>query len=184
MKSIFTIIAVTILSSASMVSAAELESGLKVGDRPGAFYVTDVTGPSAGQTLCYRCQYNSQPVVSIFARSMDDNVQNLVKQIDDVVGKRYDDERMAAFVVMLSDKPKALKQSLVATAKDHNLTHTPLTTYSTAAGPRKYRIHEDAEVTVIMWVDSDVKSNFSFAKGKLNADSIKQVVADTAKILN
>jgi hypothetical protein len=184
MKSIFGIIAVAIISSASMVGAAELESGLKVGDSPGAFYVTDVTGPSAGETLCYRCQYNNQPVVSIFARSMDDNVQNLVKQIDEVVGKRYDDERMAAFVVMLSDKPKGLKQSLVATAKEHKLTHTPLTTFSTAAGPRKYRIHEDAEVTVIMWVDSDVKSNLSFAKGKLNADSIKQVIADTAKILN
>jgi hypothetical protein len=184
MKNIFGITAVAIMSSASMVGAAELESGLQVGDSPGAFNVTDVTGPSAGKKLCYRCQYTDQPVVSIFARSMDDNVQKLVKQIDDVVGKHYADERMAAFVVVLSDKPKELKESLVATAKEQKLTHTPLTTYSTAGGPRKYRIHEDADVTVIMWVDSDVKSNLSFAKGKLNADAIKQVVAATAKILN
>ena len=34
--------------------AGELESGLQVGESPGAFYVKDVTGPNKGSTLCYR----------------------------------------------------------------------------------------------------------------------------------
>ena len=35
-------------------AAAELESGLQVGDRAGAFNVKDCTGPSKGKSLCYR----------------------------------------------------------------------------------------------------------------------------------
>src|SRR5262245_31412794 len=31
--------------------------GLKVGDSVAAFNVKDVTGPNAGKSLCYRCQY-------------------------------------------------------------------------------------------------------------------------------
>lgn len=34
--------------------AADLESGLKVGDAAGFFLVKDCTGPSADESLCYR----------------------------------------------------------------------------------------------------------------------------------
>jgi hypothetical protein len=34
--------------------AADLESGLKVGQSAGAFNVKDITGPSKGKSLCYR----------------------------------------------------------------------------------------------------------------------------------
>lgn len=46
--------AVLALSVSTMASAADLESGLKVGDRAGAFNVKDCTGPAAGKSLCYR----------------------------------------------------------------------------------------------------------------------------------
>ena len=164
--------------------AAELESGLRVGDYPHAFYVSDVTGPSAGQTLCYRCRYGARPVVSIFARSTDASVMKLVKQIDDVVATNYKEQQMAAFVILLTDRPKNHKKSLIAAAKEQQLSHTPLTTYPKTDGPRKYRIHEDAAVTVVMWVDGDVKSNHTFAKGKLTDEAIRRVVGDTSKILN
>jgi len=34
--------------------AAKLESGLKVGEKAGAFNVKDCTGPNTGKSLCYR----------------------------------------------------------------------------------------------------------------------------------
>ena len=39
---------------AGVVVAAELQSGLQVGDHAGAFNVKDITGPNKGKTLCYR----------------------------------------------------------------------------------------------------------------------------------
>ncbi|MCH2201214.1 MAG: hypothetical protein MK102_04535 [Fuerstiella sp.] len=169
---------------ASTAAAAEFKSGLQVGDSPGAFYVSDVTGPNAGKNLCYKCQYGFRPVVSIFTRTMDDDVKRLIKQIDEVVGRNYEKYRMAAFVVLLSDQPRDHQASLVATAKEMKLSYTPLTTFRKSVGPRRYYIHEDSDVTVMMWVDNDVMSNHAFAKGKLSEEAIRQVVADTSKILN
>ncbi len=100
------------------------------------------------------------------------------------MGKHYEEERMAAFVVLLSDEPQKYEEELVAVARDSKLTHTPLTTYKKASGPRKYQIHENADVTVMMWVDSEVKSNHAFASGELDEKGIQKVIADTATILN
>ena len=36
------------------VMAADVESGLQVGDSAGAFNVKDITGPRKGKSLCYR----------------------------------------------------------------------------------------------------------------------------------
>ena len=34
--------------------AADLKSGLQIGDSAGAFNVKDITGPNKGKSLCYR----------------------------------------------------------------------------------------------------------------------------------
>lgn len=47
-------VAVVAFGMSAMAAAADLESGLKVGERAGAFNVKDCTGPSAGKSLCYR----------------------------------------------------------------------------------------------------------------------------------
>lgn len=36
------------------VIAADMKSGLQPGESAGAFNVRDITGPKAGETLCYR----------------------------------------------------------------------------------------------------------------------------------
>ena len=38
----------------AVAAAAELKSGLQVGEPAGYFAVHDVTGPNAGNDLCYR----------------------------------------------------------------------------------------------------------------------------------
>jgi hypothetical protein len=39
---------------AGVAIAADLQSGLKVGEHAGAFNVKDITGPNKGKSLCYR----------------------------------------------------------------------------------------------------------------------------------
>ena len=171
-----------VLLCGSAVIAAELKSGLEVGEGVNAFYVQDVTGPSAGKDpLCYRCQYGKRPVVAIFTRKLDDKVAALVKEIDAKVAKNSD-KKMAAFVVVLSDDPAANEAKLKELAKKEGI-KIPLTTFENAAGPEDYKISKDAEVTVLEWVNSKVVVNHSFAAGKLNEAGIKAVVSDTAKIL-
>ncbi len=165
-----------------LATAAFAGEGLEVGSGVGAFTVTDVTGPEAGKSLCYRCRYGSQPVVSIFAREINDELATLVKNVDQVVGQNKG-EKMAAFVVLLSDDPTAHEGDLKALAKEHGITNTPLTVFDDKNGPPSYKL-TDADFTVMMWVDSELKVNETFKSGQLSPQAVTQVVEKTGTILN
>jgi hypothetical protein len=120
--------------------------------------------------------------VSIFARELTDDLAGLVKQIDEQVFKNEGKE-MAAFVVLLTDDANLSAQKLEELAKAKNITKTPLTIFQGSAGPPNYKIAGDADVTVMMWKDFQVKTNHAFKKGELNAASVQAIVADTSKIL-
>src|SRR5690349_23635801 len=99
-----------------VVRAADSDAGLKKGDSVAAFNVKDCTGPSAGKSLCYRCQYGARPVVTVFTRSLDGNLASLVQQIDKQVGENSD-KKMASFVVLLTDDPDGAESQLKAFAE-------------------------------------------------------------------
>ncbi len=163
--------------------AEEKTDCLKEGDGVAAFYVTDVTGPSAGEKLCYRCKYGSRPVVTIFAKQMNDKVASLTKKIDEVVGSNKD-AKMAAFVVILTEDPEGQNDSLKTVATKQEIKHTPLTTFDGLAGPDKYKLSKDADVTVMMWVESKVKVNEALKAKDLTDEKIATLVKSTSKILN
>ena len=156
---------------------------LAVGSGVKAFYVTDITGPAAGEKLCYRCKYGNRPVVSIFARKVDDQLAALVKEIDGKVGANKD-AGMAAFVVLLTENPEADAAKLKELAAKQGIQNVPLTTFDGAAGPPEYKVAQDADVTVMMWVKSTLKVNDTFKAGALGQDKITGVVGKTAEILN
>jgi len=179
MMKLTTALSAAVLMMATAVFAGE---GLEVGADVGAFTVTDVTGPNAGKSLCYRCRYGSQPVVTIFAREINDELATLVKNVDQVVGKNQS-EKMAAFVVLLSDNPAAQEGKLKALAKQHGITNTPLTVFDDKNGPPSYKI-TDSDFTVMMWVDGELKVNETFQTGQLSQQKVSQVVEKTTTILN
>jgi hypothetical protein len=122
--------------------------------------------------------------VNIFTRSLDDNLASLVKQVDEVVAANKD-KQMASFVVLLTDDPDEAESQLKAFADKHGIKVTPLTMFDGPAGPEKYNIAKEADVTVHLWVGpKEVKANHAFAKGKLDAKGIAAIISDTGKILN
>jgi hypothetical protein len=121
-------------------------------------------------------------VVNIFAREITENLTSLVRQIDEKIGANSD-KKMAGFVVLLTDDPDAAEPRLKELAEKHKIEHTPLTVYDGIAGPESYSIAKEADVTVMMWVGSEVKVNRVFEKGKLDKAAIAAIVKDTAKIL-
>jgi len=180
----FTGLAVACVALVGVAFAAdEVKSGLGIGESVPAFNVRDITGPSKGKTLCYRCQYGAQPVVAIFARDVNAPVGELVKKIDEVVAKNGD-KKMAAFVVFMSDDVDKIEPKIETLAKSAKIEKTPLTLIESPNGPPKYNVAKDADVTVMMWVESEVKVNHAFAKGKLDKGAIDSLVAETQKILN
>lgn len=177
-------LALGLVASVALVGAsvaiAGLKSGLDVGERVPAFYVVDVTGPSAGEKLCYRCRYGNSPVVTVFTRSTNDKVQTLVKQLDEQLAKN---EELKSFVVVLTEDTKKTESELKELAKTHGLKKIPLTYMDGLAGPENYKLSKEADITVMMWVNSEVKVNHAFTAKEFCEECAKTVVADVAKIL-
>ncbi|MCA9090121.1 MAG: hypothetical protein KDA90_15980 [Planctomycetaceae bacterium] len=178
MKMFLAVAAVACLGSMSL--AAE---GLETGSNVGAFYVKDVTGPAAGEKLCYRCRYGGRPVVSIFTRKVDDNVASLIKQVDGTVGQNAE-KKMAAFVVVLTDNPEGQEGALKSVATSKGIQNTPLTTFDGEAGPPSYKIAQDSEVTVMMWVNGKLQVNEALKASELTSEKVSALVNSTNKILN
>lgn len=183
MKKFFVACAALVMASASLVSAAEIQSGLEKGNKVPAFDVKDVTGPHKGDELCYRCRYGNQPVVSIFAKEMSDEVVQLSKEIDNVVAK-HRDEKMAGFVVLMSDNPEKAAPALTEVAAKHKISQLPLTTFDGIKGPAGYKINEKADVTVMMWVEGKVKVSQGLSKSDLTKETIAKLVSETKTILD
>ena len=181
MKQLIPALALLLAATVGTASAADVKSGLKDGEFVAAFNVYDCTGEKKGESLCYRCRYGGRPVVSIFARKVDDKLAKLIQEVDKTVGENKD-EQMAAFVVLLTDDPDAAEKELVSLAEKHKIKNTPLTTFDGEAGPPDYKINKDADVTVLMWNQSKVKTNRGFEEGALDDKSIDTVVKDAKKL--
>ena len=175
------VLALTLVSALAI--AAGVKSGLDIGEPTTAFNVKDVTGPSAGKSLCYRCQYGARPVSCIFTREITEEVAALIQQIDQTVGANKSKD-MKGFVVLLTNNADEGAKQLAKLAADKGIKNVPLTVFDGVAGPEKYKIAKDAAVTVLMWNKSRVQVNHSFANAKISADDLTKITGDTAKILN
>lgn len=115
----------------------------------------------------------------VFARTTDDNLASLAKKVEKqlATGRGLG---MKGFLVILSDDATKSAAALRKLAEKQGIKHMPLTVYSKVAGPKKYKIAKDAEITVITWKKGKVMSNHSFAKGKLD----KKGIATIAKSIN
>ena len=170
------------LAMVTSAIAGEVKSGLEKGASPPPFQVKDVTGPSQGTSLCYRCQMGNRPVAAVFTRTLSDDLASLVKEVDGIVGKNQS-KQAGAFVVLLSKDPDGDEAKIKEFAKKHGIKNVPLTVFDGEAGPEDYNIAKDAEVTVNLWNKSKVESNHAYGKGGLNKDGVKAIVADAEKML-
>ncbi len=108
----------------------------------------------------------------VFARGTSDNLTGLVKKLDK--------SKVNSFVVFLSDD-EDLGDKVKALAEKEGIKKTILT-IDNVAGPKAYNVAKDAEVTVVLYNNREVKANHAFKKGELNAKGIKAVLADLPKI--
>lgn len=180
-------IAVAVMSLASWSVAADIKSGLKVGEDVGPFDVTKLAGAEEdgvkiGQQLCYRCRNGSRPQVMVFTRSSDEKVVALVKKLDAELAKNSD-KQLRAFVNYLGDNKEAAgtaAKKLAATTKAENVPFAVPNEFEN--GPEDYGINSKAEVTVLVAKDGKVTANRAFEKAK-DVD-VDAVIADVEKAIH
>jgi hypothetical protein len=160
-------------------SAEALKSGPQVGeDVPGAFQPFNVTGDNAGKKFCQVCKNGPNPVVMIFAREASGPLTKLIKKVDAATS---DKAKMGSFVVFCTDEEGIVKE-LKALAAKEKLGDIVLTVYS-KAGPEKYKVAKDADVTVVLYTGGVVKSNYAFKKGEMTDKDIDKILGDLPNIL-
>lgn len=167
--------------------AVDVQSGLQVGDRVPAFLVTKSGGIDDGvdvdETLCYRCRLGNKPVVMVFARSTGDNLANLVRQIDKTVAKNAD-KKMASFVNILGKNADAVAASAKQFVKENKFKNVAICVPTEQPnGPDGFKISPDADVTVMTYVNGQVKDNKVFGKGGADRKGVEAVLTGTKKIL-
>lgn len=117
----------------------------------------------------------------IFAREVSDNLTSLVKKIDAETAKNSK-AKMGSFVVFISQDEK-LNDKLKEIGSKEGIKKTVLSIMDNPAGPPKYEVAKDAEVTVVLYTNRKVVANYAFKKGQLNAAAIEKIMADVPKIL-
>ncbi len=177
---------VSVVALAAVAVAAEsLVSGPQVdGKVPGPFEPYNVTGEAAGTKNCLVCQNGENPVVMIFAHEVTPELTRLLKRVDQITGKHKDAD-MGSFVVFVS-KDTGLESQLKDMARDQELKNIVLAIWNDAdqpAGPKKYHVNPDADVTVVLYTDLNVKANHAFRKGDLSDKDIDGIAGEVSKIL-
>jgi hypothetical protein len=165
----------------SLTAGGALKSGPQVGQQvPGPFHPLNCTGKFAGEKHCLYCENGTSPVAMIFARQLSPALVDLIKKIDTATAKNRK-SRMGSFVVFLSDNEK-LPEQLKQLAAKHNIENCILSV-DNPAGPQKYNIAKEADITVVLYENHTVRANYAFRRGQLTPAAIQQVLADLPKIL-
>jgi hypothetical protein len=167
---------------AGFAVAAELKSGPQPGEKvPGPFAPLNINGEDAGKKQCLYCKNGDNPVAVVFARTADDAaVAKLLKKLDQATASNSKAD-MGSFAVFMTDDDKA-EEKLKALVKNQDL-KALVVSIDNPAGPEKYQISKDADVTVLLYAARTVKANHAFKKGELSDEKIEAVVKDVAKIV-
>jgi hypothetical protein len=174
-------LALALLVGSVLAADPAVKSGPQVDTKiPGPFHPLNVTGEAAGKANCLVCQNGDHPVAMIFAREVSPALTTLIKKVDDATGKNSKAE-MGSFVVFCSDS-KDLEGQL-KTMADKEKVKNCILAIDNPAGPDKYDVAKDADITVVLYTNRTVKANYAFKKGELKDKDIEKIVGDITKIL-
>lgn len=172
------IIAFLLLAS-PLVAADPCVSGVPVGKRPGPYSFLVATGPQKGQQTCYICEQGDKPTAVVFARKLSDPLGKLLTGLDAETAARKE-SGFKAWMTQLT--PTADLDKLSDWAKKQGVKSAAVGGFEDADGPPAYKLHADADVTVLLFVKQKVVANFAFRDGELTDERVKEVLTSLPKL--
>lgn len=161
------------------LAADPLASGPAVGGRPGPYSFLVAAGPQRGQQTCYICEQADKPTAVVFARSLSAPLGQLLGKLDAEAGRRTD-AGFHAWMTLLT--PTADLDKLANWSRGVGLKRLPVGAFEDADGPPAYRLHADADVTVVLFVRRSVTATFAFRAGELNPAGVERVMAKVPEL--
>ncbi len=119
----------------------------------------------------------------LFVRNVTGALGMLLKQLDEAVARNKAAD-LRSFAVVLTDDREATEAKLKELAREAKISdQVPLVIPEDPEALKPYKIHPDAEVTVVLYRKLNVLGNFAFKAGELKQQDIKAIVAAVAKII-
>ncbi len=161
-----------LLTALSAPAAEPIASGIPVGKRPGPYSFLVATGAQRGQQTCYICEQADKPTAVVFARTLSDPLGKLLVQLDaEAVARK--DSGFKVWMTQLADT--ADLDALAKWGQKQGLKNLPVGAYEDADGPPAYKLHKDAEVTVLLFVKQKVVANYAMSKDDVTAAKIEAI---------
>lgn len=160
---------------------ADLVSGPQPGKKYGPYTFLMATGPNRGTSHCYVCETGDDPAVIILARSTSEPLGELVKQVDRHLTKA-EAAKLRAWVTFVGMKQPSKEPELVQWSKKQGLRTLPIGIFESPAGPPSYKLHANADVTVLLVKDSKVVHNFAYPAQGLTAADVKKMMELVRKL--
>jgi hypothetical protein len=155
-------------------------SGPKAGQRPGPYSFVLCTGDQRGKSHCYICETADRPAVIVFARTLSEPLGKLTAAIDKALAE-YRKNDLRGWVTILHDDQSKLDADVLAWAKKHAVKSAPVGVFEDTDGPPSYKLHRDADITVLVCVKQKVIANHAFRAGELKDRQIEQILKDIPK---
>ncbi|MCU0703814.1 MAG: hypothetical protein MUF18_07535 [Fimbriiglobus sp.] len=162
-----------------LLAADPVISGTAVGKRPGPYSFLIATGPQKGQQTCYICEQGDKPTAVVFARTLTDPLAKLLTGLDAETTTRKD-SGFKAWMTQLT--ATADLDKLSEWAKKQGIKSVAVGGFEDADGPPAYKLHADADVTVLLFVKQKVVSNFAFRSGELTDAKVNEVLKSVPKL--
>jgi hypothetical protein len=161
----------------ALASAADnpCVSGPRVGQRPGPYSFVLCTGEQRGKSHCYICDTADKPAVIVFARTISEPLGKLAAGLDKALVE-YRKNDLRVWVTLLHDEQSKLDPDVLKWARKHALKNTPVGVFEDTDGPPSYKLHKDADITVLLCVKQKVVANFAFRSGEMKAEQIKTIL--------
>lgn len=150
-------------------------SGTPVGKRPGPYSFLVATGKERGQQTCYICEQHegNKPAAVVFARTTSDPLGKLLGKLE-AAGADKKDSGYKVWMTQLTTK--ADLDALAKWAQKQGLKSVPVGAFEDADGPPSYKLHKDADVTVLLFTKQKVVANFALRAGELTDKQIDEIV--------
>lgn len=177
--------AVSESAPATETPQAEPSEDRSEGDEMPSFYVREATGKRPDMATCLVCRHGARPVITVWARKIDPQVEELLKSVDEVVDSRRGDG-LRGFAVILErrgDDEPSVESELRTLAHKRRLS-MPLTTPVERGGPSSLRLPEETRTIVLIHARKKIVARFEIAEGELSSERVAEIVAEAGEQAN
>lgn len=170
------------LMLALLVTPADLVSGPQPGKKYGPYTFLIATGPNRGTSHCYVCETGDEPAVIILARSTSEPLNDFARQLDRLLTK-HQAQQLHGWATFVGMKQPEKEPELANLSKKLGLRTLPLGIYESADGPPGYKLHANADVTILLVKESKVVHNFAYPSHGFSAAEGKKILELVPKML-